>query len=111
MAFSSFTTLAEAASLRYPFVPTHWLLKPKFMSRSKIGRVRCPIFLGHGTEDRVVPAWMSDTLAASATATTEVTVRKIVGAGHNLLFKLGGPGLSEEMTSFIRLCEAKLTRL
>ncbi|MGC8838855.1 MAG: alpha/beta hydrolase family protein, partial [Anaerolineae bacterium] len=46
-------------------------------------RVRCPVFLGHGTQDTVVPfsdAWR----LARALGTEDLTVHPYPGAGHEV---------------------------
>lgn len=85
---SAFTSLTATAHRLYPWLPTSLLLKSHFNSLSKIPRVTCPILLIHGRQDGLVPATMSDALAAKAGG--RVTLLKIEGAGHNDVFEVGG---------------------
>lgn len=52
---SPFTSVAEVAQCRYPFVPASLLVRDRFESLSVIGKVRAPILVLHGARDRVVP--------------------------------------------------------
>jgi fermentation-respiration switch protein FrsA (DUF1100 family) len=86
--FSTFTSLREVAWRRYPLVPTDLLLRSRFDSRAKLARVRCPVLLGHGTGDLVVPASMCDLLGRAAFSPAALV--RIPGAGHNNVFEIGG---------------------
>ena len=67
IAFCTFTSMAEMARRTSPLLPTSLLLRHRFDSLSKIGHVTCPILLGHGRRDQLVPSAMSERLAAAAT--------------------------------------------
>lgn len=49
-----FYNLAEAAKHAYPILPS-WILRYKFANDENLQRVRCPVYLFHGTEDTVIP--------------------------------------------------------
>ena len=61
-----FTRLADAAGYHYPFVPVSLLLRDRFDSLSKMGRVRAPILVLHGERDQVVPVRFGRMLLAAA---------------------------------------------
>ena len=61
-----FTRLADVASYHYPYVPASLLLRDRFDSLSKIGRVRAPILILHGERDSVIPARFGHALFAAA---------------------------------------------
>jgi uncharacterized protein len=50
-----FTSLAAVARLHYPFVPVAMLIRDRFDSLSRIGRIKSPLLVMHGGRDRVVP--------------------------------------------------------
>lgn len=52
---SPYTSLADIAHMRYPYIPAHWLLKDKFESLAKIGTVFSPVMVMHGYLDTVIP--------------------------------------------------------
>lgn len=50
-----FTSITDVAKSRFPIYPIKWLLNYRFNSEIYISKVRCPVTIFHGTEDRVVP--------------------------------------------------------
>jgi uncharacterized protein len=50
-----YTSVAAVAQGRYWMFPVRRLVLDKFDSLSKIGRVRCPVFIMHGERDRIIP--------------------------------------------------------
>jgi fermentation-respiration switch protein FrsA (DUF1100 family) len=97
--FSTFTSMAEVAARRYPFVPTGLLLQSRFDSRAKLAQVRCPVLLGHGESDRLIPAGMCDGLCGVAGG--PVTRISVTGAGHNDLFEVGGEQVTRALRRFL----------
>jgi uncharacterized protein len=85
---SSFTTLGDVAEVvvdtRWPI---RWLLTQKFDSVDKIGEVRLPVLLVHGTEDRYVPARFSEALYAAAASPKKLLL--IEGGTHNNSMRRG----------------------
>lgn len=96
---STFTSLVDVAAPRFPQFPVAALLRHRFESRAKIGRVRCPLLLIHGTEDEVVPFAMRDRLAGAAAG--PVTRLDVPGAGHNNLFTVDGERVLRAMREFL----------
>lgn len=69
---------------RYGFIlPIKWLLKYKIRTNEFIRAVECPIFILHGTKDRLFPISYSQRLQAEAP--DRVTLFPIEGAHHNNL--------------------------
>lgn len=81
---NTFSSLTEISQRRYPFLPIRLLLRHPFDSRAAIARVSCPILIGHGDSDGLVPPAMADELAKSAGG--PVTQFSIPGADHNEAF-------------------------
>jgi fermentation-respiration switch protein FrsA (DUF1100 family) len=63
---SSFTSVADMAKLRFPWLPARWLLRHRFDTLSKISTCRRPVFIAHGTADTIVPYAQGDRLFAAA---------------------------------------------
>ena len=63
-------------------------LNIKLDSISKIPRVKKPILLIHGTEDRIIPFELGKKLYEAAES--KKMFRAIEGAGHNNVFAAGG---------------------
>ena len=90
---SAFTNLPEQAHAMLPWVPqsvVRLFIKECFDNLSKIRQVTCPIFIGHGTQDELVPFAMAERLAQAARQRGPVTFLPIRGCGHNELFEVGG---------------------
>ncbi len=93
---SAFTNLPEQAHAMLPWVPqsvVRLFIKERFDNLSKIRQVTCPIFIGHGTQDELVPFAMAERLAQAAGQRGPVTFLPIGGCGHNELFEVGGYAL------------------
>ncbi len=52
---STFTSVPDALSDAYPFIPADWICHIQFRNSDKIGRIHCPVLVVHGREDTVVP--------------------------------------------------------
>jgi uncharacterized protein len=98
-AFSTFTSLADMGRRLYPVFPVGLLVRHKFESEEKIAKVACPILLGHGSRDGMIPPSMMDRLAGKAGG--PVTTFLVEGAGHNDFFALGAEQIDRELKRLI----------
>jgi uncharacterized protein len=67
--FSTFTAMADMASEQYPMFPRgvlRALLDHPFANERTVAKLDCPLFVGHGRRDSLVPFWMADRLASAA---------------------------------------------
>jgi len=70
--------------MRYGFLlPMRWLLRYHIRTDRFIKKVQCPIFILHGTRDRLIPFRQSEMLRDLAP--DKITLFPIDGAGHNNL--------------------------
>ena len=69
-----FSAIADVASARYPFIPVRLLLKDRFDSASKIGRIRAPVLIFAGGRDRVVPERFARRLYEAAVDPKELRI-------------------------------------
>ena len=53
-----FTSMIEAASNFYPYIPVGFLLKDKYENYKKIKKINIPLLVMHGEVDQIVPFWM-----------------------------------------------------
>jgi uncharacterized protein len=86
----AFTNLPEQAHAMLPWVPravVRLFIRERFDNVSKIRQVTCPIFIGHGTEDELVPFAMAGRLAQAARPRNPVTFLPIGGCSHNGIFE------------------------
>ena len=96
--FSAFTSQTTLARRAFPVLPVSLLLRHPFDSLSKIGRVKCPILIGHGRNDETIPFRMADQLAAAAkTPVTRLTVE----SGHNDFFNVGDKDILQALSLFL----------
>lgn len=52
---SPYTSIADLAKERYSFVPIDWLLKDRFDSIHKVGKLTAPTYIFHGSDDMIIP--------------------------------------------------------
>ena len=55
---SPYTSVADVGKIKFPFLPIDLILKDKFDTKNKIGRIKCPIMVMHGYADKIVPFHM-----------------------------------------------------
>src|SRR4029078_2063042 len=59
VAIGGFAALVRSAAAigasAYPFIPVRWFIKDSFRSDERIGRVKAPLLVLHGEQDRIVP--------------------------------------------------------
>lgn len=86
----SFTSMRAMVDCTYQFwmFPINLLLHQQFNSLSKVSALTMPVLFAHGTNDRVVPAHMSQTLFEAAPEPKKLLL--VPGAGHQDVGELGG---------------------
>jgi uncharacterized protein len=102
IAFSSFTSAVDMAHRMLPFVPARLLLRHRFENLKKIRNITCPVLIGHGRLDRLIPFDMGQDLAAKAKG--RVTTLWIDEAEHNDFFEMGGKQIDQAIMKFAREC-------
>jgi uncharacterized protein len=100
IAFSAFTSGVDMGRRILPFVPVSLLLRHRFDSQRKIAKIRCPILIGHGRDDDLVPFTMGENLAKAAAG--PVTTLWIDRAEHNDFFDVGGRRIDEAIAKFVK---------
>jgi pimeloyl-ACP methyl ester carboxylesterase len=78
---NAFTSMVDMSELEYPFLPAELLLNQRFDSLSKIGNLKIPLLLIHGTWDKLVPYQMSQQLFKRAPQPK--LLKLIEGGGHS----------------------------
>lgn len=61
-----YSSTADVAVARFPFVPVRWLMKDQYHSDLWIGAVRAPLLIMHGGRDGVIPLRFAKRLFALA---------------------------------------------
>lgn len=82
-----FTSIADVAQDHYWYFPARWLVRDRFDSLSRIHRVRAPILIFHGEDDRLIPVKFARSLLAAAPEPKEGYF--IPGGRHGGLYNLG----------------------
>jgi fermentation-respiration switch protein FrsA (DUF1100 family) len=84
---STFSSLADAAWNRYPWLPVRLLLWDRYPSGDRIGDVTSSVLVLHGTQDRIVPCELGERLFAAAPPCSAGNIPKrfvaLEGADHN----------------------------
>lgn len=78
----TFTSLPAAAKYHFPFLPVHTLMRTRFDNVSKLPRCNRPVFIVHGTDDRVIPFSHSERLHEAANEPKEFV--RLDGKGHDI---------------------------
>lgn len=81
------TSLADAARGRFPWLPIDLLLRHRFDNLALAPAVNCPVWIVHGSDDRVVPWDHGRRLAAALQAEFETAS----GFGHMIPLQRQGP--------------------
>jgi uncharacterized protein len=100
IAFSAFTSGVDMGRRILPFVPVSLLLRHRFDSQRKISNVHCPILIGHGRDDDIVPFTMGEKLAKATAG--PVTTLWIDGVEHNNFFDVGDRRINEAVATFVK---------
>jgi uncharacterized protein len=80
---SGFSSLPEVVSGLYPLLPAGILIRDKFNSASKLGKVTAPILILHGTADRLVLPVNAERLKY---ANLKADLKTIPHIGHELAY-------------------------
>lgn len=86
-----YSSIAEVAQARYWFTPAKWLVRDRFDSMARIGRVRAPILILHGDADTTIPIKFAKRLFAAAPDPKEAHF--LPGGSHTDLYDLGADRL------------------
>jgi fermentation-respiration switch protein FrsA (DUF1100 family) len=96
--FSTFTSGVDMGRRVAPLAPVSLLLRHRFENLKKISDVRCPILIGHGRRDQIVPFGMAEKLATAAGG--PVTTLWIDQADHNDFYDVGGRQIDDAVKRF-----------
>jgi len=96
---SPFTSLADVASVHYPFLPTSLLLVDRFQNTDRIGAVQVPKLFVAGTDDTIVPTDQTRELYDAASEPKDLLM--VDGAGHNDRALLDGDDMVETTVEFL----------
>jgi fermentation-respiration switch protein FrsA (DUF1100 family) len=96
---SPFTSMADIGAHHYPFLPVRFLIRDRFPSIDRIGRIRSPLLVIAGDRDGIVPFEYSRRVYDAAG--TPKTLKVISGADHNDYELLAGHEMLESVLEFV----------
>ena len=82
-----FVSIREIAERRYWFVPVRWLLRDPFDSEARIGGLKAPLLVVHGSNDTLIPVADGRRLYDAAPDPKRMVV--VDGGGHTDLVESG----------------------
>ncbi|KAB8332499.1 lysophospholipase [Scytonema tolypothrichoides VB-61278] len=105
---SSFTSIRKVLAYRNNFrmFPVDMILKQHFDSIRKVPNLKIPVLFIHGTDDVIVPAFMSQDLYAAASEPKKLIL--VPGAAHNNVAQVAPSVYLEAVRSFIILAESRV---
>ena len=65
---STFTSVPDLGSERYPWLPVRWLAKIKYDSLQRISHIKAPLLVMHSPQDSVIPYLHGERLFAKASS-------------------------------------------
>ncbi len=95
-----FTSIREMARETFPWLPIGGMLKTRYDSLAKIGKVRLPLLIMHGDRDNIVPFKQGQRLYEIANEPK--TFYTIPNAGHNDSYIVGGRAYFHTLKQFIQ---------
>jgi uncharacterized protein len=90
---SPFTSLVDVGRIHYPILPVRLLL-------DDVPRIRCPVLVIAGDQDRIIPVDQSRQVYDATRSAKELVVVK--GAGHNDIELLAGDEMMAAIVRFLR---------
>jgi uncharacterized protein len=97
---SAFTNSSEMAKLLAPFL-FDWRPRVPYDNLGKVGKVRVPVFIIHGSDDEIIPVEMGRRVFAAANSPKDLYI--IPGAHHNDTYVVGGETYFQKLKAFISL--------
>ena len=100
---SPFTSMVDVGLMHYPIFPVRWLLRDRYDSAGRIGRIQSPLLVIAGDRDSVIPIEQSRLLyAASPRPETAKDFLIIIGADHNDAALLDGADMIAAVDAFLQ---------
>ncbi|WP_460208164.1 alpha/beta hydrolase [Scytonema sp. NUACC21] len=98
----SFTSIRDVIAYRNNFwmFPVNLILTQRFDSFVKVPNLKIPVLFIHGTDDLVVPAFMSENLYEAAPEPKNLVL--ISGAGHNDVAEIAPSVYHQAVQSFVK---------
>jgi fermentation-respiration switch protein FrsA (DUF1100 family) len=96
---SPFTSMTDVGQHHYAVLPVRWLLRDRYATIDRIGRVRVPVLIIGGDQDRIVPIEQTRRVFDAAGGPKSLLV--INGADHNDQSLLAGREVIDGVLRFL----------
>ena len=96
---SPFASVSDMSRLIFPLLPTGWLLRNRYNSLARIGKIHRPLLILHGDQDETVPVSQANKLFDAANPPKRLQI--LPGAGHNDTFEAGGEAYWGALEQFV----------
>jgi len=97
---SPFTSMTDVGRHHYALLPVQWLLRDRYMTIDRIGRVSAPVLIIGGNQDRIVPIEQTRRVFDAAGGPKSLLI--INGADHNDQSLLAGREVIDGVLRFLR---------
>jgi len=89
-----YTSIADVAAAAFPFFPVRLLMRDPLHSDQRIGRVKAPLLVMHGSDDATIPIRFGERLFALAHEPKQFV--RFPGGGHADLDNFGALGTARQ---------------
>jgi fermentation-respiration switch protein FrsA (DUF1100 family) len=97
----AFTSVGDVGQKMFPFLPVRWLVRNKYDTLSKIGRIKAPLLIFHSRDDEIIPFRHAQRLLAAANEPKQLV--ELTG-GHNDAFAVNGETYRAALKDFLIQC-------
>lgn len=95
---SAFTSIYDMAHRHYPYLPARLLVRIRYPTLERIGKLSCPVLIVHSRSDEIVPIEQGERLFAAVRAPKQWVERQ---GRHNEMFTVPDPPLMMGLQQFI----------
>jgi len=97
---SPFTSFVDVGRYHYPILPVRWLLRDRYPSLERIGKIGSPLLVIAGSNDTIIPVSLSRRLFEAAREPKRLVI--IEGADHNDEALFAGSEVVGAVMGFLR---------
>jgi fermentation-respiration switch protein FrsA (DUF1100 family) len=94
-----FTSAADVGQAMFPFLPVRWLVRNRYDTLRRIGRIHAPLLILHSRDDEYFPLRHAERLLAAAPEPKRLVVLR---GGHNDAFLVSASGYAAALAEFFR---------